>query len=168
MEYEVVRFVVDEAVINTNDDFKVIEPVFWSVSIYDGEKQYEKDLEAFSLPQRYVFAIEWYMSEVNNGGHDQFYWNSTGIVWEDAMNGFQAIKAQINYEIIKESANMMGGNPSKNWDKRQNQLEKFEPDFSTLDDRFYESEAQMIELLLKYIKENTADFFFDGEVKIPK
>ena len=168
VEYEVVRFVVDEAVINTNDDFKVVEPVFWSVSIYDGEKQYEKDLEAFSLPQRYVFAIEWYMAEVNNGGHDQFYWNSTGIVWEDAMNGFQAIKAQINYEIIKESANMMGGNPSKNWDKRQNQLEKFEPDFSTLDDRFYESEAQMIELLLKYIKENAADFFFDGEVKIPK
>ena len=168
MEYETVRFIVDETVINANGDFEVIAPVFWSVSIYDGEKQYEKDLAAFSLPQRYVFAIEWYMAEVNNGGHDQFYFNPTGIVWEDAMKGFQAIKSQINYEIIKASADMLGGKPSKNWYKRQDQMEELEPDFSTLDDLFYESEAQMCELLLKYIKENASDFFFDNEIKVHK
>ncbi len=168
VEYINEKIVVDDAVISTNDDFKVIEPVWWSVSIYDGENQYNKDLEKFTKPQRYVFAIEWYMSEVNNGGHDQFYYNSTGIVWEDAMKGFQEIGATENYDIIKESADMLGGNPDLDREKRQDELEKYEPDFSELDDKFYTSENSMLEKLHAYIKVNAKDFYFNGEVKMPK
>ncbi len=167
MKYETQKIIVDDAVISTNDDFKIIEPVWWSVSIYDGEKQYNKDLEKFSEPQRYVFAIEWYISEVSNGGHDPFYFNSTGIVWEDAMKGFQEIGAMENYNIIKESADMLGGNPNKDREKRQDELDKYEPDFSELDDRCYEYESDMFEKLLAYIQTNAKDFYFNGEVKIP-
>jgi hypothetical protein len=168
VKYETEKIVVDDAVIISNDDFKIIEPVWWSVSIYDGVKQYNKDLEKFSDPQRYVFAIEWYLSEVNNGGHDQFYFNSTGIVWEDAMKGFQEIGATENYNIIKESADMLGGKPNKDREKRQDELDKYEPDFSELDDRYYVSESAMIEMLHLYIKTNAKDYYFNGEVKIPK
>lgn len=168
VEYKTEKIVVDDAVISSNDDFRVIEPVWWSVSIYDGEKQYNKDLERFSKPQRYVFAIEWYLSEVNNGGHDQFYSNSTGIVWEDAMKGFQEIGATENYNIIKESAIMLGGKPNKDREKRQDELDKYEPNFSELDDRYYASENSMFEKLHAYIMTNSKDFYFNGEVKIPK
>lgn len=42
------------------------------------------------LEQRYLLAINWYFGEVNNGGHHQFFYNSTGIVWEDVvLNGFK-------------------------------------------------------------------------------
>ena len=168
MEYKSQKLIVDDEVIALNDDFRVIEPVWWSVSIYDGEKQYNNDLEQFSLPQRYVFAIEWYMAEVNNGGHDQFYYNSTGIVWEDAMKGFQEIGAQENYSIIRGSANAIGGNPNKDREKRQDEMEKYEPDFTELDERFYASESSMIEKLQAYIKENADSFYFNGEVKMPE
>jgi hypothetical protein len=127
---------------------------------------HHRDLGQFSLPQRYVFAIEWYMEEVNNGGHAQFYFNSTGIVWEDAMNGFQEIKAQENYSIIRESANAIGGSPNKDRAKRQVEMERYDPDFTELDEQFYESESSMIEKLQAYIKENADSFYFNDEVKM--
>lgn len=164
MKYESVKIVVDEKVINSKDIFKIIEPLWWGVSIYDGEKQYQNDLEGFTDAQKYVFAIEWYLSEVNNGGHDQFYFNSTGIVWEDAMNGFEVIGLNENYEIIKESARRLGGNPSKDRFTRQEQLEKFQPEFDDLDDRLYESEQGIEENIQKYIKENISNFLFEGVV----
>lgn len=87
MEMAKQRVIVDDAVIESGEIQEIIDPLWWSVSIYDGEEQYQRDLEGFTAPQRYLLALQWYLAEVNNGGHDQFYSNSTGIVWEDAMNG---------------------------------------------------------------------------------
>ena len=166
MELSKKLMIVDEKLINSNDPQAVIRPVWWSVSIYDGEKKYEDDLKSFSLPQRYVFAIQWYIGEVNNGGHYQFYDNSTGIVWEDALKGFEVIGAESNAAIIRESANRMGGNPSKDRKQRWEALEKLEPNFDDLDSAFYSDDSYR-GLLHTYIKENASAFYFDGEVKIP-
>lgn len=168
MNSETVKIVIDENVINTNNVFSIIEPLWWSVSIYDGEQRYLEDLKRFTEPQRYVFAIEWYLAEVDNGGHDQFYFNSTGIVWEDALNGFIAIGLENNYLILKESAERLGGKPSKDRSVRQGQMEKHEPQFNDLDERLYESEGDIGECLIKYIKENMNSFLFEGYVEKPK
>ena len=173
MEYSKKNFVVDEKLINSNDPQAVIDPVWWSVSIYDGEEKYEEDLKHFTVPQRYVFAIQWYSAEVNNGGHDQFYYNSTGIVWEDALKGFEAIGALKNASIVQESAVRMGGRPSKDRDKRNDQLELAYNNaddsdlFGDLDDSFYKSESEMYEVLNAYIRANTKDFIFSGEIYVP-
>ncbi|MCL2495745.1 MAG: DMP19 family protein, partial [Oscillospiraceae bacterium] len=87
----------------------IIDPLWWAVSIYDGEKKYNEDLGRFTLPQRYVFAIQWYAAEVNNGGHAQFYYNSTGIVYPDALRGFQEIGHQRAYDILNETIALAGG-----------------------------------------------------------
>lgn len=162
--------VIDEQIINAQgalDVQKVIEPLWWSVSIYDGEEQYENDLKSFTTPQRYVFAIQWYSAEVNNGGHFQFYDNSTGIVWEDALKGFETIGAQQNMNIIKESANRIGRNPSKDREKRQEQMERYNSEFDDLDKLYYEIETNMLQLLTAYIQANAKDFAFSGEVTVP-
>ena len=85
---EEITFDIGDREIDGDDYFAVIEPVFWSVSIYDGPEKYESDLASFSNEQRLLLAYHWYLSEVNNGGHDQFYYNSTGIVWRDALKAF--------------------------------------------------------------------------------
>ncbi|WP_432664409.1 DMP19 family protein [Wukongibacter baidiensis] len=164
---ELVEITIDDEVINSNDVFRIIEPLWWNVSIYDGEEQYFRDLQPFTDSQRYVFAIIWYLSEVNNGGHDQFYFNSTGIVWEDAMKGFEVIGLKKNYEIIKESTMRLGGYPSKDRIERNNQLEKLEPEFDDLDDRLYKLEKDIDEELLEYIKNNREEFYFKGDVEKP-
>jgi hypothetical protein len=168
MEYEITEIIVDEEKISNSTPYDIIQPLWWSVSIYDGEKQYLEDLKKFSEPQRYVFTIEWYLAEVNNGGHDQFYYNSTGIVWEDALKGFEVLGLEENYEILKESANRLGGYPSKDREERQDQLDKHEPEFDDLDDRLYQSEGNIEEALLRYIKDHKESFMFKGSVKIPK
>jgi len=165
------QMVIDEQLINANDTVldvqRIIEPLWWRVNIYDGEEKYENDLKFFTLPQRYVFAIQWYSAEVNNGGHCQFYDNATGIVWEDALNGFEVIGAQQNFNIIKESANRIGGKPSKDQIKRQEQMESHCSEFSDLDKLYYEVEADMLILLDAYIRTNSKDFIFSGEVTVP-
>ena len=96
-EYKEERIIIDDEVIHEGDAFQVIAPVLWSVATYDGEEEYLNNLKQFSIPQKYVFAIFCYRSEVNNVGHDQFYFNSTGIVWADALNGF----GEINIVVMR-------------------------------------------------------------------
>ena len=50
----------------------------------------------------YSFSFEeWYMADVNNGGFDQIDCNSTGIVWEDAMNGFLEIGVHESIRLLR-------------------------------------------------------------------
>jgi len=149
--------------IEGGDIQKIISPLWFSVSIYDGEYKYNQDLKPFSLPQRYIFAIEWYIAEVNNGGHDQFYFNSTGIVWKDALKGFEEIKHTKAHNILKESIQRFDETPSMDRSARQNQLDKHNPDFSDLDSNFYMI-SDIDNLIMKYIKENEKDFYFDGDI----
>jgi hypothetical protein len=69
----------------------VIEPVWFLSDIYHGPLVYEHTLQQFSRPQRLVRATMLYLSEVNNGGHKQFFYNSSGIVWRDARDCFEEI-----------------------------------------------------------------------------
>jgi len=102
---------IDDEVIDQGDPWAVIDPVFWTADIYDGEAEYNNSLAPFSREQRYLLAVSWYMAEVNNGGHDQFYYNSTGIVWKDALAGFRDMGLDQVVAILEESAQRMGGNP---------------------------------------------------------
>lgn len=149
-----------------NGIFEIIEPLWWSVSIYDSEEKYYSDLEKFTVEQKYIFAIVWYSSEVNNGGHTQFYDNSTGIVAQDALEGYKRIGLIDNYKILKESIARMGGKVFKDREKRQKQLEKHNPDFEDLDRKFYKIDSD--KKILQFIKKNKEKFHFHGIISTPK
>lgn len=161
------RVVIDDRTIATNDVQAIIEPVWWTANTYDSHAAYESSLAKFSHPQRIVHAIEWYTAEVNNGGHEQFYFNSTGIVWKDAKEGFEEIGMPEIAKIIAESAKRMGGQPSFVREERISALEKENPEFDDLDDRFYECSDNLDAKLQGYIRANSRDFLFDGEVEKP-
>lgn len=167
IDYEQKHFDINESFIlnSQNGSFEIIEPLWWSVDIYNGEEKYTSDLSNFTKEQRYIYAINWYLAEVNNGGHEQFYFNSTGIVAEDALEGFKELGLIENYNILKESFVLMGGVPSKDREERQNQLEKLEPNFEELDNRFYDTEFETV--MIKYIRDNSSKFYFEGTVEIP-
>ena len=105
MERSTLRLMLDHC---DDDPMAVIDPVWWRGNIYDGPEAYEGSLGSFTKAQRFVWAMLWYDAEVNNGGHDQFYGNSTGIVWRDALSGFEAIGAPEAAAILRESANRLG------------------------------------------------------------
>lgn len=72
-----------------DESWDICEPMFKIIICYESYENYLKSSERFSLEQRYLYAIHLYFGEVINGGHHQFFHNSTGIVWEDALNGFK-------------------------------------------------------------------------------
>ena len=152
--------------IMNGDPQSIIDPLWWAVSIYDGEKKYNKGLSRFTLPQRYVFAIQWYVSEVNNGGHEQFYFNSTGLVYPDALQGFREIGHRQAYDILNESIARAGGKLPLDRSRRQKLLDKLELEFDDLDTAFYEI-SDLDGKLMEYIKARETDFYFDGTVRRP-
>lgn len=160
---------IDEKVIEARDPMKVIQPLWLSVSIEDSKDEYEKNLQPFSSHQRAVFAMMWYIYEVDNGGHSQFYSNSTGIVWEDAMKGFELIGLIEGKEIIEESAKRFETRPSFDRTERRIALDKLDKNFDDLDSRFYKLDraVNITERIADYILKNKAGFYFEGHVEVP-
>jgi hypothetical protein len=166
---QLITFEIADREIDDEDYFKVIEPVFLSVSIYDGPVKYEDDLARFSKEQRLVLAYHWYLSEVNNGGHDQFYYNSTGIVWKDALKAFIEIGAVDVAAILEESLRRLGGQPSLEREERQEQVDSTNAQFDDLDDKLFklEEKVDFDKKVLEFIRTHRQNFFFSGVVEQP-
>ncbi len=160
---------VDDIVIDSGDLFAIMDPVWYSVDIYDGESEYKGSLARFSRQQQLILGILWYQAEVNNGGHDQFYFNSTGIVWREALAGLEALRLPEFVAILKESASYLGGEPDADRTTRQKQLEKYKPDFEQLDTRFYrlDRDGDLDKAMQQYISGHRKAFWFEGEVRKP-
>jgi len=165
----------EEFIKSGKSSFDIIKPLRYGVSIYDGEEQYYKYLELFSKEQSYISALHWYFSEVYNGGHNQFYGNSTGIVWEEALAGAKAVGLDDLYSIIERSTAFMDGSPSKDRSEREDRLQAMcdeeeklgtEDTLGLLDDEIYALNEDVIEQkYMEYINTNKEKFYFNGIMK---
>ena len=158
---------VNDEIIDSRDPMAVIEPLWLSVDIYGSKELYEMGLEPFSNDQRAVFAAMWFISEVFNGGFYQFYTNATGIVWEDAMNGFETLGIPETRSIIQESCNRFEPRPSFDREEREGFLDVVDVEFEDLDERIYllDEKNNLTEKIAHYICNHRESFYFKGEVE---
>lgn len=162
------RKITVEDVMNIEDSWDILEPVYGTVNIYGSYEEYLESAKLFTLEQRYLLAMTWYFIEVNNGGHHQFFYNSTGIVWEDALNAFKLFDMNefaVNFE--KVIAYFGAGIPfdrEERWKLMQKLEEENENAFSELldeaDDFIYGYDGEESELA--YIKKHPEKFVFEG------
>ena len=100
-----------------------------------------------------VFALE---AEVNNGGFEQFFFNSSGDLAFFAPEALRIIGAH-NTATIAEKANSIFGTagPSSNCVERTNLLlsfgEKYDDFLGELDDQFYKYPHDLYSLLEQYL-----------------
>ena len=117
------------------------------------------------MEQRYLLATTWYFLEVNNGGHWQFLENSTGIVWEDTLNGFQLFGMNELAANLQKIADCFGGNIPHDRDMRCDRLqewmqdEKIEDLFEDADNFVYDYEGVYED---EYVRTHPEKFVFDG------
>ena len=78
MKTELKAFHIDRDFVMAHDVGDVMAPVRLRANFYEGPEEYEASLAGFSREQRWLFAIYWHDAEINNGGQEQFYFNSTG------------------------------------------------------------------------------------------
>ncbi|MCM1524096.1 MAG: DMP19 family protein [Ruminococcus sp.] len=157
---------INDDIIENDHIMDIIEPLWYGVSIHSGT--YEEDLKRFTVPQKYVHAAMWYMGEVNNGGHVQFFDNDTGVVWKNALDGFKAMDFNEAEDILSQAAGIMYGSPEFDRKKRQQQLDSLTDEdiaaLGELDDMFYRIK-DFDDRVYRYILQNKKDFYFKGNIE---
>ena len=120
----------------------ILDPIYWTIDIYSSYEEYLNSAKDFALEQRYLNAISWYFMEVNNGGHFQFFDNSTGIVWEDTLNGLK--------------------DREERWEAMDKMGEDFEELLDKADSVVYDLYDYDYAFEMKYIKSHPEKFVFEG------
>jgi hypothetical protein len=81
--------------------WRVIERFCGSVEIHDGPATFLQGSMCLPEAARHLFAIWWCDAEVCNGGFDQFFSNSTGVLAPEAAEGFRAVGLLECADVVK-------------------------------------------------------------------
>ncbi|MGA0601339.1 DMP19 family protein [Caulobacter sp. KR2-114] len=113
-------------------------------------------------PAQRTFKIVWELeAEVNNGGFDQYFFNSSGRDAPRAVAALRTIGARKCAQIVAEAVHRFG-RPDLDWAdviKRREALNTFEDDtFDDLDARFLAYPDPLSALLYKFVAAHPADF----------
>lgn len=138
--------------------------VMWErVNFYDGPAILENTLRGATPGQRAVYACTWYRSEVNNGGHGQFFSNSTGALWPEALEGFRSLQASAYARNLEEALAVFGeAGPSRDREQRQRQIDAVPGGaWDEMDKAFLalQKRQPLSEIFVRYIGENPSEFF---------
>jgi len=106
-------------------------------------------------------AVLMYDGEVNNGGLSQYFFNSSGDHWRDALAGLEAMGSTERLAVLREALSRFGKDgPSQ--DRAQEELAKLarknDALFDVLDDRYYKSKEVIEALTKRYVLKNSDAF----------
>ena len=163
------RTITVEEIQGTDDMWTINEPMYWTINIYGSYDDYLESANSFTVEQRYLNAISWYFAEVNNGGHHQFFYNSTGIVWEDALTGLRLFKMDTLADNLQSVIDYFGGSVPFDREERWAILKDWDDEvFDFLDkkdDVVYEYDGIYEDTFVHLHPEL---FVFDGTYKVPE
>ncbi len=95
--------------------------MFESVRL-DDPASYFASITKVARPQLLMFAAHFCLSEVNNGGLLQFFWNSTGVLAPEAIEGFEAIGMPELASKVSAAASLLGAPFPRDRDERWDAL----------------------------------------------
>ena len=125
--------------------------------------EYGDNLDTLSESQKIFYYNQNLEREVNNGGFNQFYFNSSGDFAHETIAALKTIKANKTVEIVNK-ANDQFSDKKVPEDRLQRQeiLEQIEEKaneiWEELDQRFFEYEDDLNLLNMDYIKKNKTEF----------
>lgn len=116
-----------------------------------------------SIEQQHYYAVLVYNGEVNNGGHSQYFVNSSGDNHKIALAGLNAMGATKRATILSQALEIFGANgPSTDNDIRHDQLAAFskhqDSKLDSLDSQFYQCDENIEVLLSAYALANKQHF----------
>ena len=159
----------DRAILNEQDPGKLawlaIEPVWKSFEESDEPAAIDAQLDCLTAGQRALLAIHWCISEVSNGGFDQFFANPAGGLAQEAREGFVRVGNEVFASILDQvMAQFPQERPSRRRSERLLQLRQMGnsesgrvPDFDPYNNVFLgmlsEAEADMAAYVLAHVEE---------------
>lgn len=129
----------------------ILSPLFYEniLNLSEEEKVFE-----------YVEQLE---MEINNGGFDQFFFNSAGDFTKETVDSLNIINAGKTATIVIEAMRLFPDNEvPKDRYIRQDVMDKIrnqaKPKWDELDKQFYKYEDNIAELLVQYVNRNIEHF----------
>jgi len=125
-------------------------------------KQTEKGDDTFSTltePEKVFIYVDMLEGQVNNGGFDQFFFNSSGDYTNEILAAYKKINAHKTADLIETAIKAFPVSPVPiDTETRrkimQNLNESVGKVWDDLDNKFYEYEENIAGLLIEYIKQN--------------
>ena len=87
---------------------EALEEIFEVVNIYDGEEQYLASIAQLPRPLVLLLAAHFSQYEIPNGGLQQLFKNSTGIVAPEAIEGFNLIGMTKTASLLEMALSDLG------------------------------------------------------------
>jgi hypothetical protein len=167
-DWVLTHIVVNDATIAGDDPQAILDPVWYSASFYESVEVLEETLAPFSWPQRLAWAVLWTSAEICNGGLDQYFSNSTGMIWPEAIEGFEAMGRHDLAQIVLEATRKFRSPPARERALRWQGLDAMDRGaLNELTDRYYDLEGDLFDDILAYIRNQPDAFYFEGDVYMP-
>jgi hypothetical protein len=120
-------------------------------------------LEQLTEPQKNLYFNQNLEREINNGGFNQFFYNSSGDFAHETIKSLQTIDAVITADILQQAINQFPNSSiPKDRTERQGVLERIEEKanavFEQLEQKFQAYEDNLTELNLTYVRKNRSSF----------
>ncbi len=157
---------LDQAILRSIPDAEVEQAVFdYAASKLDGRYEREAEVLASLPPGVRALYLTWIVDgEVNNGGFNQYYFNTEGAFAEDAATAFQFFGAEQHAALMRE-ANSVRAEEAKLMKqfKDAGTLEAFSESYAhtklgPLDDRYFKLGDELSLLRISRIRQTPEQF----------
>jgi len=99
-----------------------IKHLFEVVKIYDDVPTFLESIKDVPHPLLLLYATHFCLSEVHNGGFLQLFWNSTGVLLPEAVDGYKALGMAKLAGILTSAATCLGSSYARNREDRWDAL----------------------------------------------
>ncbi len=124
--------------------------------------EYGDKLERLSEPQKMFYINQNLEREVNNGGFNQYFLNSSGDYAHETLQSLKLIGAVKTAEILRQAISKFPqGKVPKSRETRQEVIDKIDPSteiWEQLDQEFFRYQENLNELNIAYIKKHLNEF----------
>lgn len=103
--------------------WSLVDPIWETVSIYDGPEVFLRQYNASPEASRTLFAAHWCQSEINNGGFGQFFSNSTGVLAPEGVQAFRALGMPQTADLIEKAMAAFGAHYPRDRSEREDALD---------------------------------------------
>lgn len=118
--------------------------------------------DALGRPEQVIGCLTELEMEVNNGGFEQYYWNSPGDHALETVAALREMGAAHTANLLVAANAVFGDEPSRDRDERGRQMDRLSDDrkqrWSELDDAFYEYRDDLSALAARYIRAHRTEF----------
>ena len=88
--------------------WEVIEPLFKTVEYGDTPEAFARSIASLPYSSVILFCAHMCLAEVHNGGFFQLFWNTTGVLVPEGIEGFSTIGMPKMVALILEAASPLG------------------------------------------------------------